>query len=92
LRLFLILDEQSQSNLSKQEIAARVQEQLNTEYSERAFQTIETSAELDQISSGLGRLLVAQARSILIMQSVVKKLTDNLDKHLTSVSRSVLFA
>ena len=81
----LCLDEQIELGLTKQEIAKRVQTQLNTEYVERAFQTIENSRELDRLSPGLGRLLVAHARSILVMKSVVETLTDDLNKHLTMV-------
>lgn len=81
----LCLDEQIELGLTKQEIAKRIQTQLNTEYVERAFRTIEHSRELDRLSPGLGRLLVAHARSILVMKSVVETLTDDLNKHLTVV-------
>lgn len=79
------LDAQNESDLSKQEIAKLVQAQLNTEYAERAFQTIENSHELEQLSPGLGRLLVAQARAILTMKSVAEKLNTDLDNHLKAV-------
>jgi hypothetical protein len=79
------LDEQAELGLSKEEVAKRVQTQLNTEYSERAFAAIENSSEIEQLSPGLGRLLVSQARSILTMKSVVTKLTEDLDKHLKMV-------
>ena len=79
------LDADTEPHLSKQEIAKRVQAQLNSDYAARAFQTIENSHELEQLSPGLGRLLVAQARSVLVMKSVVEKLTDDLDKRLTEV-------
>jgi hypothetical protein len=81
----MVSDEQEQSGLSKDEIAKRVQTQLNVEYAERAFQIIESSDKLEELSPGLGRLLVAQARAILIMQSVVAKLSEDLDKHLKAV-------
>ena len=84
-RVAVFLGEQIELGLSKQEIAKRVQAQLNTEYVERAFQTIENSQELERLSPGLGRLLVAHARSTLVMKSVVEKLTDDLDKHLKAV-------
>jgi hypothetical protein len=77
--------EQVQLGLSKEEIAKRVQTQLNLEYAERAFETIENSDKLEDLSPGLGRLLVAQARSILTMKSVVDNLSENLDKHLKAV-------
>ena len=38
-----------------------------------AFETIENSTQIEQLSPGLGRLLVQQARSILTMKSVVTK-------------------
>ncbi len=81
----VISDEQVQLGLSKEEIAKRVQTQLNLEYAERAFETIENSDKLEDLSPGLGRLLVAQARSILTMKSVVDNLSENLDKHLKAV-------
>ena len=81
----MVLDEQEQSGLSKDEIAKRVQTQINVEYAERAFQIIESSEKLEELSPGLGRLLVAHARAILTMQSVVTKLSDDLDKHLKEV-------
>ncbi len=74
-----------QLGLSKEEIAKRVQTQLNIEYAERAFETIENSDKLEQLSPGLGRLLVSQARSILTMKSVVQNLSEDLDKHLKTV-------
>jgi hypothetical protein len=82
---FVISDEQVQLGLSKEEIAKRVQTQLNIEYAERAFETIENSDKLEQLSPGLGRLLVSQARSILTMKSVVQNLSEDLDKHLKTV-------
>ena len=82
---FLISDEQVQLGLSKDEVAKRVQTQLNIEYAERAFETIENSNEIDQLSPGLGRLLVSQARSILTMKSVVENLSEDLEKHLKTV-------
>ena len=78
-------DEQNEFNLTKEEIAQRVQKQLNAEYAERAFQTIENSFEIDQLSPGLAKLLVAHARSIIVMKSVVDKLAEDLDKHLKQV-------
>ena len=77
----LYLDAETESHLSKQEIAKRVQAQLNSDYAELVFQMIENSHELEQLSPGLGRLLVAQARSVLVMKSVVDTLTADLDKH-----------
>jgi hypothetical protein len=74
-----------QLGLSKEEIAKRVQTQLNIEYAERAFETIENSDKLEQLSPGLGRLLVSQARSILTMKSVVQNLSEDLNKHLKTV-------
>jgi hypothetical protein len=81
----LILDEQVELGLSKEEIAKRVQTQLNNEYAARAFEIIENSTRLNKLSPGLGRLLVSQARSILTMKSVVAKLTEDLDQHLATV-------
>ncbi|CAF5160563.1 unnamed protein product [Rotaria sp. Silwood1] len=80
--LILILYEQVELGLSKEEIAKRVQNQLNIEYTERVFETIENSREIEKLSPGLGRLLVAQARSILIMKSIAEKLTEDLENHL----------
>ncbi|CAF5012008.1 unnamed protein product, partial [Rotaria sp. Silwood1] len=40
------------------------------------------SREIEKLSPGLGRLLVAQARSILIMKSIAEKLTEDLENHL----------
>jgi len=77
---------QEQPNLSKKEVANRIRTELNTEYAERAFETIENSTELEQLSPGLGRLLVAHARAILTMKSVVDILAENLDNHLKEVS------
>ncbi len=74
-----------EEGLSKEEVAKRVQTQLNIEYAERAFETIENSSEIEELSSGLGRLLVAQARAILTMKSVVEKLSEDLEKHLKIV-------
>ena len=79
------LDEQIELGLSKHELAKRVQTQLNIEYAERAFEIIENSDEIEILSSGLGRLLVAQGRAILTMKSVVEKLTENLENHLRTV-------
>ncbi|CAF5043652.1 unnamed protein product, partial [Rotaria sp. Silwood1] len=75
-------NEQVELGLSKEEIAKRVQNQLNIEYTERVFETIENSREIEKLSPGLGRLLVAQARSILIMKSIAEKLTEDLENHL----------
>jgi hypothetical protein len=73
--------------MTKQDIAKRVQSQLNTEYTERVFEAIKNSIELEQLTPGLGCLLVAQARSILIMKSVVDKLTDDFDEHMKIVNK-----
>ncbi|CAF5080536.1 unnamed protein product, partial [Rotaria sp. Silwood1] len=75
-------NEQNESGLSKEEVAKRVQNQLNIEYVERAFETIENSNKIEELSPGLGRLLVSHARSILTMKSVVQNLNDDLEKHL----------
>jgi hypothetical protein len=80
-----ILDEQVELGLSKEEIAKRVQTQLNKEYAERAFETIENSTQIERLSPGLGHLLVAQARSILTMKTVIEKITEDLEKHLKIV-------
>ncbi len=84
-------DNQVESGLSKEEVAKHVQTQLNIEYAQRSFETIENSTELEHVSPGLGRLLVAQARSILAMKSVVEQLTENLEKHLKTVFPSCFF-
>jgi hypothetical protein len=73
--------------MTKQDIAKRVQSQLNTEYTERVFEAIKNSIELEQLTHGLGCLLVVQARSILIMKSVVDKLTDDFDEHMKIVNK-----
>lgn len=62
-----------------------MQTQLNAEYAERAFQTIENSEQIETLSPGLGRLLVSHARAVLIMKSVVEKLSEDLDNHLKTV-------
>lgn len=85
------VDEQVGLGLPKEEIAKRVQTQLNIEYAERAFETIENSTEIEQISPGLGHLLVSHARSILTMKSVVEKLSQDLEKHLKLVFNLLLF-
>lgn len=90
LFFFSITDQQAELGLSKDEVAKRVQTQLNTDYAERAFEAIENSHELEELSPGLGRLLVAQARSVLTMKSVVQKLTEDLDKHLKEVFISLV--
>lgn len=81
----MVSDEQVELVRSKEEIAKSVQTQLNTEYAERAFQTIENSEQIEALSPGLGRLLVLHARAVLIMKSVIEKLSDDLDKHLKTV-------
>lgn len=81
----IVLDEQPQLGLSKEEVAKLVQTQLNTEYAERAFETIENSDQIEELSPGLGRLLVSHARAVLIMKSVVEKLSNDLEKHLKTV-------
>lgn len=81
----IVSDEQAQTGLSKEEVAKCVQTQLNTEYAERAFETIENSEQLEELSPGLGRLLVSHARAVLIMKSVVEKLSEGLEKHLKTV-------
>jgi ribosomal protein S17E len=81
------LDRQMELGLSKQGIVKRVQSQLNTEYTERIFEAIKNSIELEHLTPGLGCLLVAQARSILIMKSVVDKLTDDFDEHMKIVNK-----
>lgn len=81
---------QEQLNLSKEEIAKRVRTQLNSEYAERAFETIENSTELEQLSPGLGRLLVAHARAVLTMKSVVDTLAENLDNHLKKTRETLI--
>lgn len=81
----IVLDEQPQLGLSKEEVAKLVQTQLNTEYAERAFETIENSDQIEALSPGLGRLLVSHARAVLIMKSVVEKLSNDLEKHLKTV-------
>ncbi|CAF3352002.1 unnamed protein product [Rotaria socialis] len=83
-------NEQSELGLSKEEVAKRVQTQLNVEYTERAFETIENSREIENLSPGLGRLLVAQARAILVMKSVVQNLTEDLEKHLTMIREKLV--
>ncbi|UJR35359.1 hypothetical protein I4U23_028116 [Adineta vaga] len=83
-------NEQTESILLKEDIAKCVQTQLNNEYAERSFAIIEQSTELEQLSPGLGRLLVAHARSILIMQSVVRKLTEDLEKHLKTIKEKLI--
>ncbi|CAF0780260.1 unnamed protein product [Adineta ricciae] len=76
--------------LSKEEVAKLVQTRLNNEYAERSFAIIEQSSELEQLSPGLGRLLVAQARAILVMRSVVDQLNENLGKHLKTVEQTLV--
>ncbi|CAF1168753.1 unnamed protein product [Rotaria sordida] len=71
--------------VASKEVAKCVQTQLNIEYSKRAFKTIENSNEIEQLSSGLGCLLVVQARSILTMKSIVEKLNEDLEKHLKTL-------
>ncbi len=83
--MFLILDEQIELGLSKEDLVKRVQTQLNNEYAERAFETIENSNAIEQLSPGLGHLLVSQARAILTMKSVVENLSEDLEKHLKTV-------
>ncbi|CAF4783146.1 unnamed protein product, partial [Rotaria sp. Silwood2] len=83
-------NEQSELGLSKQEVAKQVQTQLNLEYVERAFETIENSNEIEELSPGLGRLLVLQARSILTMKSVVQNLNDDLEKHLKMIREKLI--
>ncbi|CAF4746596.1 unnamed protein product [Rotaria sp. Silwood1] len=83
-------NEQSELGLSKEEVAKRVQNQLNIEYVERAFETIENSNEIEELSPGLGRLLVSQARSILTMKSVVQNLNDDLEKHLKMIKEKLI--
>ncbi|CAF4188508.1 unnamed protein product, partial [Rotaria sp. Silwood2] len=82
--------EQAELGLTKEEVAKQVQTQLNTEYAERAFETIENSDEIERLSPGLGRLLVSHARSIIIMKSVVQKLTDDLEKHLKTTREQLI--
>ncbi|CAF3538364.1 unnamed protein product [Adineta steineri] len=83
-------DDQVELGLTKEEIAKRIQTQLNVEYAERAFELIENSDRIEKLSPGLGRLLVAQARSILTMRSVVEKLTEDLEKHLKTVREKLI--
>ncbi|CAF4883166.1 unnamed protein product, partial [Rotaria sp. Silwood2] len=60
------------------------------EYVERAFETIENSDEIEELSPSLGRLLVSQARSILTMKSVVQNLNDDLEKHLKMIREKLI--
>ncbi|CAF4418918.1 unnamed protein product [Rotaria sp. Silwood2] len=83
-------NEQNELGLSKEEVAKRVQTQLNIEYVERAFETIENSDEIEELSPSLGRLLVSQARSILTMKSVVQNLNDDLEKHLKMIREKLI--
>ncbi|CAF0814063.1 unnamed protein product [Adineta steineri] len=83
-------NDQVELGLTKEEIAKRIQTQLNVEYAERAFELIENSDRIEKLSPGLGRLLVAQARSILTMRSVVQKLTEDLEKHLKTVREKLI--
>lgn len=53
---------------------------------------IENSHELEQLSPGLGRLLVAQTRAVLVMKSVAEKLNEDLEKHLTEVRLDFCFS
>ncbi|CAF0762309.1 unnamed protein product [Rotaria sp. Silwood1] len=82
--------EQIELGLTKEEVAKLVQTQLNIEYAERAFETIENSDEIEQLSPGLGRLLVSHARSIITMKSVVQKLTDDLEKYLKTIREKLI--
>ncbi|CAF1139101.1 unnamed protein product [Rotaria sordida] len=82
--------EQIELSLSKEEVAKRVQTQLNIEYVERVFEIIENSNEIEELSPGLGRLLVSHARSILTMKSIVQNLTDDLDKHLKTIREKLI--
>lgn len=80
-----ILDRQVELGLTKDDIAKRIQIDLNNEYRAQIFETIEKSGELESLSPGLGALLVAQARAILTMKSVVEKLNEDLELHLKLV-------
>ncbi|CAF1379311.1 unnamed protein product, partial [Didymodactylos carnosus] len=75
-------NKQTELGLSKEEVAKRVQTELNREYIERAFKTIENSSAIEKLAPGLGHLLIAQASAVLAMQSVVDKLNEQLDTHL----------
>ncbi|CAF1136833.1 unnamed protein product [Rotaria magnacalcarata] len=90
MTLFLILDEQVELGLSKEEVAKRVQAQLNIEYNERIFAAIENSREIAELSPNLGDLLVAQARSILTMKSIAEQLNENLDNHLKTTREKLI--
>ncbi|CAF2071959.1 unnamed protein product, partial [Rotaria magnacalcarata] len=82
--------EQTELGLTKEEVAKGVETQLNVEYTERVFETIENSREIEDLSPGLGSLLVSHALSILAMKSVAQKLGEDLEKYLQTVKENLI--
>jgi hypothetical protein len=85
LIFLFISDRQAELQLSKEQIAKRIQTDINNEYIEQIFKSIENSDQLESLSPGVGRLLVAQARAILILNSTVEFCNEQLEIHLRNV-------
>ncbi|XP_067672611.1 uncharacterized protein [Haliotis asinina] len=67
--------------LSKEALSDRVNEAVMHEYLKRVFSAVITNAELDNLQSGIGELLVAQAKAVLAMRKAVQNLQLKMQKH-----------
>jgi hypothetical protein len=85
LIFLFISDRQAELQLSKEQMAKRIQTDINNEYTEQIFKSIENSDQLESLSPGVGRLLVAQARAILTLNSTVEFCNEQLEIHLRNV-------
>ncbi|CAF0727699.1 unnamed protein product [Didymodactylos carnosus] len=78
------------SMLSKENLANKINERILQLYLEKVFDIIQNSKEIEKCSSGLGDLIVAHSRSVLVMQDVVKCLNKQLEEHLENTKQTLI--
>ncbi|KAK2155090.1 hypothetical protein LSH36_249g00040 [Paralvinella palmiformis] len=76
-----LITELKDQNLSYEEITRHVNEAIKEEYLRRVFLSVQNSSELEDIQPSIGKLLVDQAVSALIMEKSLEKVREKLYKH-----------
>ncbi|KAL5018539.1 hypothetical protein ScPMuIL_004261 [Solemya velum] len=67
--------------LSNEEVSLKVTEAVLEEYTKRVFTAIQNNAELENLQQGIGNLLIAQAKSVLIMEKATQNIQKKMEIH-----------
>lgn len=62
---------------------------MNVEYVNRIFDKVLNNKDIDKISPKIGKTLVDNARSTLIMKESIEKVDKNLEKHIDEYEASL---